>query len=72
MFYYPQFFIAHNTDNIAVLVPRFPTKNRVLPRGVTYPHFGNHCNTGNFTKPAITASIPKRNSQYKPLIVLNA
>jgi len=29
-------------SNIVVLVPRYPTNNRVLPPGVIYLHFGNY------------------------------
>jgi len=29
-------------NNIVILVPRYPSKNRILPLGVIYPQFGNH------------------------------
>ena len=34
--------IALIQKNIVVLVPRYPQKNCILPRGVIYPQFGNH------------------------------
>jgi len=35
--------IAYNTEQQRGLVLRYPSKNRILPQGVMYPSFGDHC-----------------------------
>jgi len=34
--------IAHNTEQHCGLVLRYPSRNRILPRRLIYPQFGNH------------------------------
>jgi len=45
-------------NNIVVLFPRYPPKNCILPLGVIYPHFGNHCITSRKAKAELRVNTP--------------